>query len=176
LVRDSFQRVGENPEHLVAEYELGNLLLSTGKPGEAVPLLEAVAQDNPRFLDGRQAFGLSLRGVDRTEEARAELEYVQQARTALKEVDELLRAISGAPGENHADHNARIGELYTQWGSLKTAEVYLRLAVAEDPGHPLANSLLADYYERLAATNPAYQQIAKTFRERAQENHRPTNE
>ena len=83
----SYQTVGEVPETLTAQFELGTLESALDHHAEALPLLQEAVDFDPNDLKARYALAVALRGVGERAKAAEEFERVQKSRDALKEVD-----------------------------------------------------------------------------------------
>lgn len=164
-IRRSYRRVGDRFEGAPAHFELGNLESTLGNHAVALPLLEAAVRANPRDLTARYAYGISLRGVGRIDEAATELAAVSEARAALVEVDQLADRVAADP--SLVDERVRIGELYMTHESQLTGEYWLKSALVRDPGNSRAHELLADYYDQRALDDDAYAGLADYHRQMA---------
>ena len=157
----SYQSVGEVPETLTAQFELGTLESALEHHAEALPLLQEAVDFDPNDLKARYALAVALRGVGQRAKAAEEFERVQKSRTALREVDRLVDEIVAKPGDPQIEKRFRVGELYMMHGSRKTAEFWLKNVLARDPNHKATHALLAQYYADKAKQNPSFDRLAQ---------------
>ncbi len=164
-LRLSYRRVGDRYEGAPAHFELGNLESALGNHEAALPFLEEALRANPRDLTARYAYGISLRGVGRVDEAAVELATVSDARQELVEVDGLADRVAADP--TLVEERVRIGELYLTYESQLTGEYWLKTALVRDPDNPRAHALLATLYEERAREDDDYAGLAAYHRQMA---------
>lgn len=157
----SYQSVGEVPETLTAQFELGTLESALDNHAEALPLLQKAVDFDPNDLKARYALAVALRGVGERAKAAEEFDRVQKSRIALREVDRLVDEIVANLGDPQIEKRFRVGELYMMHGSRKTAEFWLKSVLARDPRHKATHALLARYYADKAKQNPSFNLLAK---------------
>ncbi len=157
----SYQTVGEVPETLTAQFELGTLESALDHHAEALPLLQEAVDFDPNDLKARYALAVALRGVGERAKAAEEFERVQKSRDALKEVDRLVDEIVAKVGDPQIEKRFRVGELYMMHGSRKTAEFWLKSVLAKEPKHKATHALLAQYYADKAKQNPSFDRLAQ---------------
>ncbi len=157
----SYQSVGEVPETLVAQFELGTLESALEHHAEALSLLQQAVDFDPNDLKARYALAVAMRGVGQRAKAAEEFERVQNSRTALREVDRLVDEIVAKLGDPQIEKRFRVGELYMLHGSRKTAEFWLKSVLARDPNHKATHALLAQYYADKAKQNPSFDRLAQ---------------
>jgi tetratricopeptide (TPR) repeat protein len=157
----SYRSVGEVPETLIAQFELGTLESALEHHAEAVPLLQQAVDFEPNDLKARYALAVALRGAGQRAKAAEEFERVQNSRSALREVDRLVDEIVANLGDPQIEKRFRVGELYMIHGSQKTAEFWLKSVLARDPNHKATHALLANYYSDKAKQNPSFDRLAR---------------
>jgi len=97
---------------------LGTLYAQTGRPAEAIPLLERAVAADPRNDDGHNNLALALEAVGRPAEAEVHLR----------------KAVCLAPAD--AERHANLGALLRDAGRPEAAAAVLEAAVRRFPDHP----------------------------------------
>ncbi|MEW4529402.1 tetratricopeptide repeat protein [Maioricimonas sp. JC845] len=161
----SYQRVGQPLVGAPVAAELGTLELDSGRYKEALKWLTEAVEADPDNLDTRYSWAIALRQSGEVERSVEELKRVVDAREALTEVDRLADGLD--PFKPHIEERFRIGELYMQHGSKRTAEFWLKSVLHFDPDHAEAHRLLAEYYELRASEEPEYAVLAREHRAKA---------
>ena len=157
--------LGEPEEFDSVALELGRLELAENRPEKAIEWFRRALAKNENDVDARYSLGLALRQVGKAEEAQQELERANAARAALSEVGELLGKLREQP--DSAEIRRRIGALFLEHGSARTALFWLNSALADNPDDPPTHRLLAEYYEKQARENPEFKSLAEQHRAKA---------
>ncbi|MFG0334110.1 MAG: tetratricopeptide repeat protein [Maioricimonas sp. JB049] len=161
----SYHRVGQPLVGAPVAAELGTLELDSGRYDEALRWLTEAVDADPDNLDTRYSWAIALRQSGQVERSVEELKRVVDAREALTEVDRLADGLD--PFKPHIEDRFRIGQLYMQHGSKRTAEFWLKSVLHFDPDHADAHRLLAEYYELRASEEPQYAVLAREHRAQA---------
>ncbi len=107
------------PRSLVARYRLGNLLLLTGQPAQARPLLESVVQEAPWHQAAHYSLGRVLQQLGETEAARRMLERAEALRTLQAKVEQAELLVANTPRDPYA--YATLGSLLRRLGQYREA-------------------------------------------------------
>lgn len=143
--RSEFLRVlKSNPDHALANEQVGVLLLEEGKSREALPLLQKAAEQEVDRADFAYNLAIALLGCQRADEAMNCLE----------------RAVAIDP--QHAGAHFELGKLLRVRGKVQEATVCFRQAVAADPGHVSARYQLGRAYALQEQLPEAEIELAKT--------------
>ncbi|WP_145205390.1 tetratricopeptide repeat protein [Thalassoglobus polymorphus] len=144
----SYLLIQEIPAGNPAAFELGSLELGAGNNEAALKFLNIAYEADPSNLDVRYARAIALRQSGATEAGSAELQAVNNARTALQKADKIIDGIN--PVHPYVEERLQVGELYLNNGSLKTAEFWLKSVLAYEPTSIRAHELLSELYTRKA--------------------------
>ncbi len=107
------------PKSLVARYRLGNLLLLTGQPAQARPLLESVVQEAPWHQAAHYSLGRVLQQLGETETARHMLERAEALRALQAKVEQAELLVANTPRDPYA--YAMLGSLLRRLGQYREA-------------------------------------------------------
>jgi tetratricopeptide (TPR) repeat protein len=86
-----------NPANAEALMGIGRLLISEDKPGEAIPYLQKLLDDDPLNADARYQYAMALKAVNKTDEAKEQLRLFQEIRESKDKVIELYRQMNKRP-------------------------------------------------------------------------------
>ncbi len=103
----------------MARYRLGNLLLLTGQPAQARPLLESVVQEAPWHQAAHYSLGRVLQQLGETEAARRMLERAEALRALQAKVEQAELLVANTPRDPYA--YATLGSLLRRLGQYREA-------------------------------------------------------
>jgi tetratricopeptide (TPR) repeat protein len=150
------------PENLTARKELGRIESENGRYPEAVEQLEFAAERSPQDDELRYLLAQALSLAGRKEEAAPHFRYVEEARSALSEMNVLNDRLNKDP--NDLEALVRTGELLMKYADPEEASLRLMAVLDSDPDNAKALELLADHYGRRAKSDPRFQPLADRFR------------
>ncbi|MBX3442309.1 MAG: tetratricopeptide repeat protein [Planctomyces sp.] len=154
--------LARHPDNVAMIRELGGLESELGRREEAIRLLERGAELAPYDAETRYLLAQAYRQAGRYDDARPHLEFHQQARLALTELNYLNDTLRTNPRDVTA--LARSGELMLQFAEPDEGVVRLLTALDVEPSNAVARRLLAEHYAAKAATDPSYRSLAEQFR------------
>lgn len=140
-LRTSFQRVGERLIGRPDAALLGQLESEAGNHQAALEHYETAFNAAPDDLDVRYARALVLRQLGKAEESARELTWVSTARQQLAKMDRVIDSLD--PLAPDLEKRLEIAQVYLKYGSLQTAEYWLRSILGHEPQHTTAKELLA---------------------------------
>jgi len=121
------------PKSLVARYRLGNLLLLTGQPAQARPLLESVVQEAPWHQAAHYSLGRALLQLGETEAARRMLRRAEALRALQAKVEQAELLVANTPRDPYA--YATLGSLLRRLGQYREALYAYQVAHFLAPDH-----------------------------------------
>jgi predicted Zn-dependent protease len=128
-----------------AKVLLGRLLLSEGKPEEAISLLREAVTEAPYERTAHYALGQALHRIGRVEEANQAFERNDELTRLISEMYELILAV-GADPEN-VEARYQVAKRMFQLGMERPAVGWLMTILVIDPNHLATHQRLAEYYE-----------------------------
>ncbi len=163
----SYRYLGEVLEGEPAALELGSIELGAGNNEAALKHLTTAYNADPTDLDVRYTRAMAMRQCGQVELGNKELQAVNDSRKALQIADKIVDKIN--PLEPHVEERVRVGQLYLENGSLRTAEYWLKSALAFDSRSLAAHELLAELYSRKARKDKRLEPDSKYHKSRVQE-------
>jgi tetratricopeptide (TPR) repeat protein len=126
------RRLERSPSDFLANYNLGDLLLTGGKAAEAVPYFERAWKAAPRNVIAATELGVALMSLSRVQEAKKQFQHALEidshftdarydlasAQAASGEWEQAAQEFQTVIRERPGDRNARehLGEVFMLWG------------------------------------------------------------
>lgn len=151
----SYRHLGEVLEGEPAALELGSIELGAGNNEVALKHLTTAYEADPTDLDVRYTRAMALRQCGKNKAGTREMRAVNEARKALQIADKIVDKIN--PLEPQVEERIQVGQLYLENGSLRTAEYWLKSALAFDSRSVAAHELLAELYSRKAKEDKGFE-------------------
>ena len=136
-----------SPDYHVASLELGQLELDSGNSKQAIAILMPFHETQPWNLDIRHSLATALQESDQIEMAKVHFTYIKEARIAMAQVPELVKAANA--DATNADAQFAVGEILMHYNDPAQSLMWLNRTIAIDDDHLSANSLLATYYDSI---------------------------
>ena len=150
------------PKNTAAMSELGRLDLESEKYASAIGILQRAVALAPRDEEIHFLLAQCLKADGKAEEAQPHFDFVQKFREAFQELSRLEDRLSKNPMDVAA--LVRAGEILMDVSDPEEGVVRLLSALQIDPKNADARKLLAEHYDRRAATNPEFRRLADEFR------------
>lgn len=148
------------PENRDALLELALADLDLDHISEAVATLKRALDLNPRSIIVRQGLAKALRAAGELDQARDHARYVEKARSALANAEQLATHVTAHPDDIEARYE--IGITYLQYAVPERGIQWLKSVLNYDPNHKGANQALSDYYAKLSTTSSARDEASAT--------------
>mgnify|MGYP000153268701 CR=1 FL=1 len=143
--RDVYRKVFElDPSHQEAQIGLARLEFQQGNHKDSLAILQPLFEKNPRKSSIRYLLGQVLRSLGRKDEAKAHLEYSQEAESAIRRVGVLMDEVRDHPGD--PKRRFEIGTILLKYGHRSDGAGWLRSAVEVDSRFQPAHEALLTYY------------------------------
>jgi tetratricopeptide (TPR) repeat protein len=148
------------PENRDALLELALADLELDHISEAIVSLRRALDLNPRSIIVRQGLAKALRAAGELDEARDHARYVEKARSALANAEQLATRVTTHPDDIEARYE--IGITYLQYAVPERGIQWLKSVLNYDPTHNAANQALSEYYSKQATTSTAHNKGSST--------------
>ena len=149
-----------NPQNREAVAERGRQLLLAGKASLALADLAKVLEFDPGNVDAAEHYHRALFEVGDEAQAKQWAKKLEKMRTDQARLNAIFQ-MQLPLRPNDPDLMTEAAGIFLRGGQPKSALVWAKKALAIDPNHRVANSLLAGYYE--ATGNPGLAAIHKKF-------------
>jgi tetratricopeptide (TPR) repeat protein len=143
ILDDLLTRFPDDPPVLI---ERGRLALERGEPARAESWLRKAAELAPWEYKVQYALLQSLRQQGKLKDADRVEKTVRRLEDASRRLHEVNEKLKKEP--YNLSHHCAIAQILLEVGNHKQAVRWLQTALKIDLHHPLANRLLADYYDK----------------------------
>lgn len=141
----AYNQVDDPTERLVAAAELGKIDSDQGDFEQARHWLERAIAVNPRDMETRYTYAVTLRGLGEKELADKEFEYVKTTREALASVNVLWDRIDSEP--NNTEARLELAKILLEHESKRAGMYWLKSILQYDPNNAAVAELLKEYVE-----------------------------
>jgi Flp pilus assembly protein TadD len=134
------------PDDTLALKERAHLDLTTGHPDDALRRLDRAVAADPFDPELRHLRSLALARLERRDEAAAERLRSERLRREHAEMAEMADRLIDRPTDNAL--RCRAARWMIDHGRAEEGVQWARMVLRDQPDHPEANRLLADYHRR----------------------------
>lgn len=145
IIFAAYNRVDDPTERLVAAAELGKIDSDQGNFAQSKQWLERAIEVNPRDMETRYTYAVTLRGLGEKELADKEFEYVKTTREALASVNVLWDRIDSEPSNTEA--RLELARILLEHESKRAGMYWLKSILQYDPDNAAVAELLKEHVQ-----------------------------
>jgi len=156
--------VRKSPQDSKALLELGRTYLEIGDFVKAENILQQALAASASDDEVHYVLAKSLQEAGKADAARPHFQFSEDARKAKKDLGNLRERVYRNPLD--LDAKIKMGEIMLKYGEPDEGVIRLLAALEIDPDNQQVQTLLSDYYQQRADSDPAFAGIALQFQQK----------